>query len=132
MIGVAGLAKCIGIGPRTAFVVTPDARSGWSFVATMQARNVMASPLTAALVTRWIEDGTADTLLRFVRSETRARQEIARAVLPHAVALADPLSLHRLVALPGNRRGTEQRVRRCRQPAGSSTYLLRGGGGDHA
>ncbi len=97
---VAGLAKCIGAGLRTAFVVTPDARSGWAFAATMRAGNVMASPLTAALVTRWIHDGTADTLLRFVRSETRARQEIAKAVLPHAFVRSDPLSFNLWVELP--------------------------------
>ncbi len=97
---VAGLAKCIGAGLRTAFVVAPDARSGWPFAATMRAGTVMASPLTAALVTRWIEDGTADTLLRFVRSETRARQEIARAVLPQAFVRSDPLSFNLWVELP--------------------------------
>jgi DNA-binding transcriptional MocR family regulator len=97
---VAGLAKCIGAGLRTAFVVTPDARSGWAFAAVMRAGNVMASPLMAALVTRWIQDGTADTLLRFVRSETRARQEIARAVLPHAFIRSDPLSFNLWVELP--------------------------------
>ena len=97
---VAGLAKCIGAGLRTAFVVAPDARSGWPFAAAMRAGNVMASPLTAALVTRWIEDGTADTLLRFVRSETRARQAIARAVLPQTFVRSDPLSFNLWIELP--------------------------------
>ncbi len=97
---VAGLAKCIGAGLRTAFVVTPDARSGWAFAAKMRAGTVMASPLTAALVTRWIHDGTADTLLRFVRSETRARQEMAKAVIPHAFVRSDPLSFNLWVELP--------------------------------
>ncbi|HEY3891636.1 MAG TPA: PLP-dependent aminotransferase family protein, partial [Bradyrhizobium sp.] len=64
---VAGLAKCVGAGLRAAYVVVPDTRSTWPFAAALRAATVMASPFTVALVTRWIEDGTADTLLRFIR-----------------------------------------------------------------
>ena len=71
---VAGLAKCIGAGLRAAYVVAPDMRSGWPFAAAARAATVMASPLTLALVTRWIEDGTADAVLRFIRTEAAARQ----------------------------------------------------------
>jgi DNA-binding transcriptional MocR family regulator len=97
---VAGLAKCIGAGLRTAYVVAPDARSGWPFAAAIRTANVMASPLTSALATRWIEDGTADTLLRHIRAETMARQEIAAAILPAGSFRADPLSFHLWVDLP--------------------------------
>ena len=50
---VAGLSKCIGAGLRIAYVIAPSARAGWPFAAAMRAANVMASPLTAALATRW-------------------------------------------------------------------------------
>ena len=73
---VAGLAKCIGAGLRAAYVVVPDTRSTWPFAAALRSATVMASPFTVALVTRWIEDGTADTLLRFIRGETAARQKL--------------------------------------------------------
>src|ERR1700712_3443098 len=59
---VAGLAKCLGAGLRTAYVIPPDTRSGWPFSAALRASSVMASPLTVALATRWIEDGTADMM----------------------------------------------------------------------
>ena len=81
---IAGLAKCIGAGLRAAYVVAPDARSGWPFAAALRASNVMASPLTVALATRWIDDGTADMILRFIRTETAARQKLAAAILPAA------------------------------------------------
>ena len=97
---VAGLAKCIGAGLRAAFVVVPDARSGWPFAAALRTANVMASPLTVALATRWIEDGTADTLLRFIRSETAERQALARELLPPGSFRADPLSFNLWVELP--------------------------------
>jgi DNA-binding transcriptional MocR family regulator len=41
----------------------------------------MPSPLSTALVTQWIEDGTADRIRRFIRAESAARQAIARDAL---------------------------------------------------
>lgn len=97
---IAGLAKCIGAGLRAAYVVVPDARSGWPFTAALRAANVMASPLTVALATRWIEDGTADSILRFIRSETAARQKLVASILPAGSYRADPLSFNLWVPLP--------------------------------
>jgi DNA-binding transcriptional MocR family regulator len=97
---VAGLAKCIGAGLRAAYVVAPDMRSGWPFDAVVRSATVMASPLTLALVTRWIEDGTADAILRFIRSETAARQSLAKEILPAGSFKADPLSFNLWVPLP--------------------------------
>lgn len=97
---VAGLAKCIGAGLRIAFVVTPDVKSGWSFAALVRAACVMASPVTAALATRWIEDGTADAILRFVRGETLARQRLALDILPAGIFRSDPLGFHLWLDLP--------------------------------
>jgi DNA-binding transcriptional MocR family regulator len=97
---IAGLAKCIGAGLRAAYVVAPDARSGWPFAAVLRANTVMASPLTVALATRWIEDGTADSILRFIRKETEARQKLARTLLPEGSFRADPLSFNLWVPLP--------------------------------
>ncbi|GEO39726.1 transcriptional regulator [Skermanella aerolata] len=97
---VAGLAKCIGAGIRAAYVVAPDVRSGWPFAAALRASSVMASPLTLALVTRWIEDGTADALLRFIRTEAAARQVLAAEILPAASFKADPLSFNLWIPMP--------------------------------
>ena len=73
---IAGLAKCIGAGLRLAYVIAPDARAAWSFNSAMRALCVMASPVCAAVATRWIEDGAADTMLRFIpRREHRARAD---------------------------------------------------------
>jgi DNA-binding transcriptional MocR family regulator len=96
---IAGLAKCIGAGLRTAFVVAPSAQAAWPFAAAMRAANVMASPLTVAIATRWIEDGTADSILRSIRAETRARQALAARMLPAESFAADPLSFCLWVSL---------------------------------
>jgi DNA-binding transcriptional MocR family regulator len=101
---VAGLAKCLGAGLRIAYVVTPDVRSGWLFASSVRTATVMASPVTVALATRWIGDGTADALLAAVRRESIARQRLAAAILPRLVPGADirtdPIGFHLWVSLP--------------------------------
>jgi DNA-binding transcriptional MocR family regulator len=91
---IGGLAKCIGAGLRLAYVVAPDTKAIWPFVSAMRANNVMASPLMVALATRWIEDGTADQILRFIRSEAAARQSMAAAILPKDSFRADPIAFN--------------------------------------
>ncbi|MGV1791241.1 aminotransferase-like domain-containing protein [Rhizobium sp. A37_96] len=91
---IGGLAKCIGAGLRLAFVVAPDTKSIWPFVSAMRSNNVMASPLNMALATRWIEDGTADGILRFIRTEAAARQAMVAEILPSGSYRADPISFN--------------------------------------
>lgn len=97
---IAGLSKCLGAGLRLAYVVVPDLRSGWPFAAALRASSIMASPLTAALATRWIEDGSADALLAFIRAETAARQRLAAEILPAGLCRTDPLSFNLWLELP--------------------------------
>ncbi|MBN8952826.1 MULTISPECIES: PLP-dependent aminotransferase family protein [unclassified Rhizobium] len=98
---IGGLAKCIGAGLRLAFVVAPDTKSIWPFVSAMRSSSVMASPLNMALATRWIEDGTADGILRFIRTEAAARQEMVADILPAGSYRADPISFNIWLPLGG-------------------------------
>ena len=98
---IGGLSKCIGAGLRLAYVVAPDdSRALWSFAGAMRAGNVMASPLTTALASRWIGDGTADAILHFLRAETAARQALVAGLLPAGSYRADPLSFNIWLPLP--------------------------------
>ncbi len=97
---VAGLAKCLGAGLRVAYVIVPDNRSGWSFATSLRAATVMASPVTVALATRWINDGTGDALLGAVRHESTARQMLARSLLRGLTFRADPAGFHLWLSLP--------------------------------
>lgn len=97
---IAGLSKCIGAGLRIAYVVTPNTRSAWSFASNMRASTVMASPLTVALATRWITDGTAAMILRFIRNETAERYKLAAEILPEGSFAGNPLSFSLWVQLP--------------------------------
>ena len=91
---IGGLAKCIGAGLRLAYVIAPNTRATWPFISVMRSNNVMASPLMAALATRWIEDGTADAILRFIRDEAAVRQEMVTAALPKNSFRSDPLAFN--------------------------------------
>lgn len=97
---IGGLAKCIGAGLRLAYVVAPDTRAALDFTAAMHSMTVMASPVTMALATRWIEDGTADHIRRFIRRETKARQELTADVLKGFEFEADPVSFNIWLKLP--------------------------------
>ncbi len=97
---VATLSKCLGAGLRVAFAVVPDDRSGWDFAAAVRTANVMVSPVTATLATRWIQDGTADALLAAIRAETRERQELVRAILPSDLVTTDPAAFHLWMTMP--------------------------------
>jgi DNA-binding transcriptional MocR family regulator len=97
---IAGLAKCLGAGLRIAYVVAPDVRSGWLFASSVRTATVMASPVTIALATRWITDGTADALLAAVRQESMERQRLVTAILPRKMYRADAVGFHLWLSLP--------------------------------
>ncbi|SEN56640.1 DNA-binding transcriptional regulator, MocR family, contains an aminotransferase domain [Loktanella fryxellensis] len=78
---IGGLAKCIGAGLRVAYTVAPDSHAARDLAHQLKVISVMPSPLMMALATRWITDGTADGIRRFIREETQARQAIAAQML---------------------------------------------------
>ncbi len=78
---IGGLAKCIGAGLRLAYTVVPSPNDAYALAVALKAVSVMPSPLGMALATSWIEDGTADSIRRFIRAETAARQQIASEAL---------------------------------------------------
>ena len=95
---IAGLSKCLSPALRIAYLVLPDARIRARAADAIRAFAGMASPLTAAIVTRWMEEGTAAAILSAIRTETVARRVIAAKLLPTAVS--DPECFHAWLALP--------------------------------
>lgn len=78
---ISTLSKCLSPGLRTAFVVSPDSQHQKRFLDALRAFSPMRTPLMAGLVTQWIRDGSAASLLAGVRAEARERQRIAGQVL---------------------------------------------------
>ena len=65
----------------------------------IRATASMASPLTAAIASRWIEDGIAEAVVAAIRRETAARQSIAISILPTQNVSTDPQGFHAWLAL---------------------------------
>lgn len=97
---VAGLSKCLGAGLRVAYVVVPPDTSTNPVNAHLKAANVMVSPLTTRLATRWIETGVSDEILHQIRSESIQRQLLARDILPAGSFDAHPQAFHCWVKAP--------------------------------
>ncbi|MEO9652601.1 MAG: PLP-dependent aminotransferase family protein [Roseobacter sp.] len=97
---IGGLAKCIGAGLRLAYTIAPSARAGFAMENGIRAVSVMASPVSTAIATRWVLDGTADQIRRFIRSETAVRQEIAAEKITEAEFVSNRHAFNIWLRLP--------------------------------
>jgi DNA-binding transcriptional MocR family regulator len=91
---VTGFSKCLGAGLRTAYVCAPGERQAQRLAGALRATTVMASPITNALVTRWVGDGTAWAVLEAIREESIARQALAARHLARHALQAQPEGFH--------------------------------------
>ena len=97
---IGGLTKCLSPAIRMAYLVPPDMRATARLNGAMRAMSSITSPLTAAIATNWINNGTAGAVLAAICKEATARQEIARAALPPGTYLTDPEGYHLWLSLP--------------------------------
>jgi DNA-binding transcriptional MocR family regulator len=91
---VTGFSKTLGAGLRNAYVCAPSARLAQRLAGALRATTVMASPVTNALVTRWVRDGTADAMLDAIRVESVARHALAMGALGKYGLAAQPEGFH--------------------------------------
>jgi DNA-binding transcriptional MocR family regulator len=78
---ISTLSKCLTPGLRVAFVLIRDPHERERFLVALRSFALMVAPLTAALATQWILDGSADGLMAGVRKEARLRHRMARDIL---------------------------------------------------
>ncbi|WP_436644387.1 PLP-dependent aminotransferase family protein [Microbaculum sp. FT89] len=94
-----GLAKCLLPGLRIAWLVVPD-----TMVAAARTRhlvtNWMATPLMAEIATRWLDDGTAETLLQWQQAQLSRRNDIAARLLRGLPYTGSPNGMHVWMRLP--------------------------------
>ncbi|GAA6164508.1 PLP-dependent aminotransferase family protein [Pelagimonas sp. KU-00592-HH] len=108
---VAGVSKCFGAGLRLAYVRVPKPEMMGAFSQSLRAMHVMASPMSLALMGRWIEDGTAEAVQAFVRGAARERQALAAKVLAGCDVLGAPEAFNLWLALPEGTSRAEIMVR---------------------
>ncbi|WP_375577043.1 aminotransferase-like domain-containing protein [Paracidovorax oryzae] len=97
---IATLSKCLTPGLRLAFVLLRDPQERERFLAALKAFAPMATPLTAALATQWILDGSAAELMEGVRKEARLRHRMAGDLLAGRYSGTGD-GLHVWLELPG-------------------------------
>ncbi len=97
---IAGLAKCVAPALRIAYLVAPDRRQALRAAAALRATMLMASPITSALATRWVLGGTADAVLNGIRTEARARRQLAIELLPEGSFSSAQDAFHLWLRLP--------------------------------
>lgn len=88
---VSGLSKSVATGLRIGFVVAP-AELVPALERVIRATTWNTPALTAAIATRWLEDGTVDRLEVRKRDDARLRQAVAREVLAGLPIVGHPSS----------------------------------------
>lgn len=82
---VGGIAKTVSPALRIAYLLAPNARMAARLTGGVRATTLMASPLSTAIATRWIENGTAQAILHAIRTASGERQRLAERLLPAAM-----------------------------------------------
>ena len=99
VVYISTLSKCLTPGLRVAFVLIRDPHERERFLVALRSFALMVAPLTAALATQWILDGSAGRLMEGVRQEARLRHRMARDILAGRYSGAGD-GLHVWLALP--------------------------------
>lgn len=97
---ISTLSKCLTPGLRVAFVLIRDPHERERFLVALRSFALMVAPLTAALATQWILDGSAAALMEGVRKEARLRHWMARNILAGRYSGTGD-GLHVWLELPG-------------------------------
>jgi len=91
---IASLSKSLAPALRIAYVACPDPRSAARLMGAVRATTSMASPLGAAIATRWIATGLANQSLAAIRAEADARRAIALCLLGQDGVQSGPYAYH--------------------------------------
>jgi DNA-binding transcriptional MocR family regulator len=90
----ASIAKCIAPALRVAYLLAPDLAAEQTMRAGLQATMQMPPSLMVALLTQWFRSGVADEIIRAIRNEAAARQQLASRFLKGIAFASRPASHH--------------------------------------
>jgi DNA-binding transcriptional MocR family regulator len=96
---VTSLSKSVVAGVRIGFLGVPDASAARSLRG-LWTTSIATSPLSAEIACGLITDGLADRIVEWKRGEMRARQAMARAILPGVHPAVHAASPHLWWPLP--------------------------------
>jgi DNA-binding transcriptional MocR family regulator len=96
---LAGTSKSLAPGLRIGFLLSPPQMVD-RLTASLSATTIMAPPPMAEVVSRWIEDGTAERVMEWKRTEIRARQKLAASIFGGLEYRAHPASPHVWLYVP--------------------------------
>lgn len=97
---LTGLSKTVSAGLRVAYLLVPNALESKRIASSMRATQIMASPLSTAVATQWVLDGTAQLCLNSIRAMSLRRQQIAKRVLGDFNIESNPEGFHLWLNLP--------------------------------
>lgn len=98
-LSIVATSKAVAGGLRVAFLLGPD-RLIDSLAHSVWATAGMTSPLPCEIMTRWIEDGTADRIVEEKTAEIQKRQKMAREIFRDAEIQSHPSSFFLWLKLP--------------------------------
>ncbi len=98
-IYITSASKSIGPGLRLGWIAAP-ANLLEALISALRSLCVTLPALTAQLATLWIEDGTAERLVRWQAAETAARHAMAAAAFAGLEFRGDPACYHLFLNLP--------------------------------
>ena len=96
---LTGTAKALAPGLRVGFILAPRPLLP-RIAAAIRTTTWMAAPLMAEIAAAWIEDGTAERILRSRRREIAARHQLAAALLRGQRLESHPAAYHAWLSLP--------------------------------
>lgn len=115
---IAGVSKVFGAGLRLAYVQAPDPTKLSAFVQAIRTSQVMTNPLSLALLSTWMEDGTATEIQAFVRKAAKERQAIASEQLAGFDFQAHKEAFNIWLNLPDDTTKADVIARMARHPIG--------------
>lgn len=104
---VLSTSKIISPALRVAFVRAPGVAQALRLAADVHETAVMAPPVNAAMVGRWLGDGTFDRLVSAIREEAAARQTLAESLLGQSSYVSHARGYHLWLTLPDQVRAGE-------------------------
>lgn len=97
---VASLSKIVSPALRIAYLRAPSARDAWRLAAELHETAIMPPPVSAALASLWLRDGSFHRLVAEVRGEAAARQAIVAAIMGDHRHATHPEGYHLWLDLP--------------------------------